>query len=115
TMTVTAHIATGRSPDSIVYDGRSLWVALQNDWSVVRIDPTRNLVTQTVSVGSKDSTDGPYQVAFDGTQVLVSMPVSGRVARIDPTTGKVRYDRVGTAAACARIMPSPGGYWLDDT
>jgi hypothetical protein len=38
------------------------------------------------------------------------------VARIDPATSKVRFDAVGSAAAaCARVLPAPGGYWLDDT
>ena len=115
-MTLTAAIPVGRSPDSVVSDGRSLWVALQNQQSVVRIDPARNRVVQTVHVGSRDTSDGPYQIAFDGAQILASMPVSGRVARIDPHTGRVRYDKVGTdAAACARILPVTGGYWLDDT
>ncbi|MGN6608833.1 MAG: YncE family protein [Jatrophihabitans sp.] len=116
TMTVTARVATGRSPGSLVSDGRSVWGALQNEQAVVRIDPARNAVVQTVRVGSKDVTDRPYQVAWDGSQVLVSMPTSGRVARIDPATARVRYDAVGTAAAaCARILPAAGGYWLDDT
>jgi streptogramin lyase len=116
TMTITAQVPTGRSPDSIVYDGRSLWVALQNGHAVQRIDPARNAVVQTVRVGSKDSLDNPFQVAFDGTQVLASMPTSGRVARIAPSTGKVGYDQVGVAAAgCANLLPVSGGYWLDDT
>jgi hypothetical protein len=91
-------------------------VALNNAQSVLRIDPARNQVVQTVAVGSKDTSDSPWQLAYDGTQVLASMPNSGRVARIDPATAKVRYDAVGAAAAsCAHLLPAPGGYWLDDT
>jgi streptogramin lyase len=115
-MTVAAAIPVGRSPDSLVSDGRSVWVALNNGQSVSRIDPAANRVAQTVRVGSRDVSDSPFQLAFDGSQVLASLPVSGRIARIDPGTGKVRYDAVGTAAAaCARILPVAGGYWLDDT
>jgi YVTN family beta-propeller protein len=116
TMTVTAAISVGRSPSSVVYDGHSLWVALNNAQAVVRIDPTSGRVAQIVRVGSKDTSDSPWQLAYDGTQLLASMPNSGRVARIDPSTGKVRYDAVGfDAAACAHVLPAPGGYWLDDT
>ncbi len=115
-MSVTAAISVGRSPDSIVSDGSSLWVALQNNRSVIEIDPADNSVVRTVRVDSKDSSDGPYQLAYSGSDVLASMPVSGRVARIDPSTGRVRYDLVGAdAASCARILPASGGYWLDDT
>lgn len=115
-MAITATVRVGRSPDSIVSDGSSLWVALQNNRSVVRIDALRNIVTQTVRLGSRDTSDSPFQVAYNGSEVLASMPVSGRVARIDPSTGKVHYDAVGSdAAMCARLLPSRGGYWLDDT
>jgi hypothetical protein len=115
-MSITAAIPVGRSPSSIVYDGRSLWVALNNAQSVIRIDPVNNRITQTVHVGSKDTSDSPWQIAYDGSQVLASMPNSGRVARIDPGTGRVRYDVVGRdAAACAKLLPVAGGYWLDDT
>jgi streptogramin lyase len=115
-MSITAVIAVGRSPSSIVSVGPSLWVALNNAQAVVRIDPARSAVAQTVHVGSKDTSDSPWQLAFDGTQLLASMPSSGRVARIDPTSGKVHYDAVGyAAAACANLLPVSGGYWLDDT
>lgn len=115
-MSITTAIAVGRSPSSIVSDGHSLWVALNNDRSVIRINPATNRVDQTVRVGSRDTSDSPWQLAFDGTQLLASMPNSGRVARIDPATGKVRYDNVGyDAASCAHLLPVTGGYWLDDT
>src|SRR5581483_9240422 len=36
--------------------------------------------------------------------------------RIDVHTFVVTYDNVGfDAAACAVVLPVPGGYWLDDT
>ena len=115
TMQVVARVATGRSPGSIVSDGSSVWVALQNGNAVARIDPGTNAVVANVVVGRGD-TDSPFQVAFDGTQVLASLPGSGRVARIDPRTSRVRYDAVGRdAAGCARVLPAPRGYWLDDT
>jgi len=115
-MTVSAAISVGRSPSSIVSDGHSLWVALNNDRSVIRIDPASNRVVQTVHVGSKDTSDSPWQLAYDGSQLLASLPNSGRVVRIDPASGRVHYDNVGfDAAACAHLLPAPGGYWLDDT
>lgn len=115
-LTVSATISTGRSPASIASDGRGLWVSLSNDAAVTRIDPATNRRTATVFVGSRKGADQPGQLAVEGTDVLVDMPASARVARIDIRTHAVRYDRVGVdAAACARILPVPGGYWLDDT
>jgi streptogramin lyase len=116
TMTVAATIPVGRSPSSIVSAGRSLWVALNHARKVIRINPARNLVVQRVRVGSADTSDSPSQLAYNGTELLAAMPNSGRVARIDPATGRVRYDAVGAdAAACAKLLPVAGGYWLDDT
>jgi streptogramin lyase len=115
-MSVTADIAVGRSPSSIVAAGRSLWVALNHARKVIRIDPARNRVVQSVRLGSRDTSDNPWQLAYDGTELLASMPNSGRVARIRPRTGTVHYDAVGfDAAACANLLPASGGYWLDDT
>ncbi len=117
TMRVVARIAAGRSPGSVVSDGSSIWVALQEGAAMVRIDPALNAVVQTVRVGRRDLTDGPWQATYAGSQILISMPGSGRVAHLDPRIGRVvGYDDVGAdAASCAHILPAPGGYWLDDT
>ena len=117
TMGIVARVTAGRAPGSVVSDGTSVWVALQEDAAMARIDPALNAVVQTVRVGRRDLTDGPWQAAYDGSQILVSMPGSGRVAHLDPHAGRiVGYDAVGPdAAACAHILPMPGGYWLDDT
>lgn len=115
-MSIVAQIPVGRSPSSIVFDGHALWVTLNNDRSVVRLDPATNAVTRRVKVGKQDGTDGPWQAAVDGSQLLVSLPGSGRVASVDLHTFAVTYDTVGfDAAACAHLLPVPGGYWLDDT
>lgn len=116
TLAVTATVSTGRSPSSITSDGKALWVSLSNDGAIARIDPATNRQTLAVPVGSRKTVDQPYQVAFDGKDVLASMPGSGRVVHVDPKTHTVHYDRVGyDAAACAHILPTTGGYWLDDT
>ena len=117
TLDLTEGIDVGRSPSSITTDGTSVWVALQHGSAVSRINPATNTVTKTVPVGHhRTGTDGPWQLAYDGTQLLASLPGSGRVARINPRTFAVHYDNVGyAAAACAQILPTTGGYWLDDT
>ena len=116
TLAVTATVTTGRSPVSIASDGKALWIALNNDGALARIDPATNRQDLVVPVGSRKGVDQPYQLAFDGSDVLASMPNSGRVARVDPRTHTVHYDKVGYAAAeCAHILTMPGGYWLDDT
>jgi streptogramin lyase len=117
TMLVDARIRVGRAPAGIVSDGSSVWVLVQEDGVLARIDPATNAVVQTVHVGDRGGADDPYQLAWNGTQLLVSLPGTGRVARVDPDRGRVvGYDAVGyDAAACARVLPAPGGYWLDDT
>lgn len=117
TMQITARINVGRGPGSIITVGQSVWVVIQTDGFVDRIDPATNAVVQTVAVGRRGGTDFLYQAAWNGSQILVSLPGSGRVAHVDPVRGRVAsYDAVGSdPASCARILPAPGGYWLDDT
>lgn len=116
-MQVTARINVGRGPGSIVTEGQSVWVVIQTDGFLDRIDPATNAVVQTVAVGRRGGTDFAYQAAAYGAQLLVSLPGSGRVAHVDPDRGRIiGYDQVGAdAAACARLIPASGGYWLDDT
>ena len=117
TLDLTEGISVGRSPGSVATDGTSVWVALEHDSAISRINPATNTVTKTVHVGRRGTgADGPWQLAYDGTQLLATLPGSGRVARINPRNFVVHYDNVGTdAALCAQILPVPGGYWLDDT
>jgi YVTN family beta-propeller protein len=117
TLHVQATVATGRSPAGVVYGGGSLWAPLNNGRSVDRIDPATNTVAQQVPVGrQRGLSDEPVKAAWDGTSLLVSLTGSGRVAHVSADGRRVWYDTVGAEPlACARILPVPDGYWLDDT
>ena len=117
TLAVQARIPTGRSPDNIVYGDGRLWIPQHNDRSVAIINPDSNRIVRTIRVGHQnDSTDGPLNVAWGNDELLASLPGSGRVAHVSADTYRVTYDAVGAdAAACAAIVPVPGGYWLDDS
>jgi hypothetical protein len=117
TLAIQARIPTGRSPGNIVYGDGRLWIPQGNDRSVAAINPESNRIVRTVRVGHQnDSTDGPLTVAWGKDELLASLPGSGRVAHVSGDTYRVTYDAVGTdAAACAAILPVPGGYWLDDS
>ncbi|MEP6642263.1 MAG: hypothetical protein ABJB93_10195 [Gaiellales bacterium] len=117
TLAIQARIRTGRSPNNIVYGGGRLWIPQANDRSVAVINPHSNQVERIVPVGQQnDSTDGPLKIAWGNGELLASLPGSGRVAHVSARTYRVTYDAVGAdAAACASIVPVPGGYWLDDS
>jgi len=117
TLAIQARIPTGRSPNNIVYGDGRLWIPQGNDRSIAVISPDSNRIVRTVRVGKQnDGTDGPLKVAWGNGELLTSLPGSGRVAHVSGSTYRVTYDAVGTdAAACAAILPVPGGYWLDDS
>jgi DNA-binding beta-propeller fold protein YncE len=57
---------------------------------VVKIDPTTDTVTATVTVGF----DPRGGVAFDGTNIWVTHSIGGTVWKINPTTNTVTPVRV---------------------
>jgi YVTN family beta-propeller protein len=67
------------APGAIASDGRSLWVALANRNTVVRVDPATNTVQQTISVDK-----GPAAIAVGGGFVWVANSLAGTVTQIDP-------------------------------
>ena len=71
---IESSISVNGLPEDIEYDGQYLWVTLPHSDSsfgtgnsVCKIDPTSNIVVETIEVGN-----GPQQIAFDSGDVLIS-------------------------------------------
>src|SRR5664279_2090243 len=71
------------TPWGIAFDGSGIWVTNYRSFTVSRIDPNANAVTDTVGVGSF-----PRGVAFDGTNLWVANSGSPTITR-EPPPGTV--------------------------
>jgi streptogramin lyase len=106
-------------PASLAYGSGSLWVAMQDDHTVLRVDPRTLAVERTIGIGAEPS----HVAAASGiVWVLCSRP--SRLFEIDGGTGTVvrsiglaQRIRVGPLKG-ARLWPpislaaSPGAAWL---
>ena len=118
-MRIIARIHTGRFPAYLTAGGGSIWVAQDEATSVARIDPDTNALVATIPIGSQGSGKvQPFDVTWDPhtDQVLVTLnPGQGRIALIDGASQQVHMLDVAPAFACGRALPTPDGFWLDDT
>ena len=80
-------IAVGNGPSGIAVGEGGVWVADSLDNAVVRIDPNRRAVVETIPVGQS-----PAGVAVGGGSVWVANSGDGTVSRIDPVTDDGRED-----------------------
>jgi peptide/nickel transport system substrate-binding protein len=97
---VATRAATGAGAD---------WVTSYDNGTLLRIDPRRLLVTQTVAVGH-----GPTGVAVTAGDVWVALSIDGTVSRIDPaTSATVQRIQVGTDPT--GISAGDGDLWVSNT
>lgn len=82
---VTAMIGVGSSPQLITSGHGSVWVAVRDIDSVVRIDPKTNKVTSTIKTGGK-----PGGVLSTAEAVWVSNMLDNTISKIDPTSGEIK-------------------------
>lgn len=114
---VVAKIAVGLSPSGLVAAYGKVFVVNSNDGTLSRINPATNRVHGTVAVGFKPpfGANFPRPAAFRGS-IWVPVPSLQEVVRVDPLTMTVRArEHVGPALACGRLLPAPGGFWMDDS
>ena len=74
-------IRAGTGPTAIAATSRAVWVANSLDGTVSRIDPSRDVVTATLTAGND-----PSGLAISPEAVWVTNEFSGTVTRIDPRT-----------------------------
>src|SRR5262249_28740789 len=79
-------INVGNAPTAVAAGPGAVWVANSQDATVSRIDPAKNRVVDTITVG-----EGPsgLAVAPGGKLVWVSTAPSGTLSKIAPTAGRV--------------------------
>ena len=82
---VTAMIDVGTSPQLISAGHGSIWLAVRDIDSVVRIDPKTNKLTSTIKVGGK-----PGGVLSTEDAVWVSNMLDDTISKIDPTSGEMK-------------------------
>jgi YVTN family beta-propeller protein len=81
---VTSMIDVGESPQLIASGHGSIWVAVRNNNSVVRIDSEKNKVIATIPVGRE-----PCGVLSTKESVWVSNLKDRTISRIDPESNKI--------------------------
>jgi YVTN family beta-propeller protein len=74
-------VPVGASPSAVAAGDGSIWVANGDANTVSRIDPTRQVVIETIPVGH-----GPDGIAFGGGFVWVANSLDGTVSKVDPRT-----------------------------
>lgn len=88
TLTKSWQVAVGKEPKTLALgpDGK-LWVAVQGDDKLVRIDPS----TRAVTSFPLDYASAPYGVAFtpDGTKGLLTLAGRSALVAFNPSTGAI--------------------------
>ncbi len=108
-------IAVGRGPRAMVEYGGTLWVTLNGDDGVERIDVhTLKVVGAPIRVG-----DGPQAIAAGLGSIWVANRDDGTVTRIDPATGRVSGSPIHVGSHPLAIAIADGAVWVtnagDDT
>jgi len=103
---IQAAVPLASAPAAAVAGFGAIWVSEVNADRVVRIDPERRTVVQTIRVGR-----GPDAIAVGAGDVWVANSLDGTVSRIDPgTDGVVQTIRVGSDPS--GIAVAQGRVWV---
>jgi len=103
---IQATVPLASAPAAAVAGYGSIWVSEVNADRVVRIDPGRRTVVQTIRVGR-----GPDAIAVGAGDVWVANSLDGTISRIDPgTDGVVQTIRVGSDPS--GIAATHGRVWV---
>ena len=94
------------SPSAVAADNDAVWATVNDASAVVRIDPARNAITDTVDLGFD-----PWAVTVGDASVWVSDYDHGAVVRIDPRTRKVTA-RIPVPSGPTEMATAPGTRWV---
>ena len=101
-------IAVGRGPRGMVEYGGKLWVAVNGDDRVERIDVhTLKVVGAPIRVG-----DGPQAIAAGLGAIWVANYDDDTVTRIDPATGRVSGSPIQVGKGPLAIAVADGAVWV---
>jgi DNA-binding beta-propeller fold protein YncE len=83
-----ATIEVGPNPEYVAVSPDAVWVSNHRGGSVSRVDPARDAVVATISVGPEGPI-GPSDIIYAAGRIWVAIPNIRAVARIDPATNEV--------------------------
>ena len=94
------------APSAVAAGADAIWAAANDLNALVRVDPSRNAVTDTVALGFD-----PWSVTATADAVWVSDYVNDGVVRIDPATRTIAA-RVGVPSGPTEIAMSGDAVWV---
>jgi YVTN family beta-propeller protein len=103
--TVAGTYPAGQGPVALVYDGRSLWVASEDDATLLRVDTVSGAVLNTYPLGGS-----PRALAFDGSFVWAALVDTNEIVKVDPASGQVAA-RVAVGERPAALLYDGATLW----
>jgi YVTN family beta-propeller protein len=94
------------SPSAVAAGAGAVWATANDANAIVRVDPARNAVADTVAVGFN-----PWGVVAGDDAVWVSDYVNDAVVRVDPKTLRVTA-RIPVASGPTEMALAPGTLWV---
>ena len=88
----------------------SIWVAVPDSQSIVRIDPASGSVIDTIRVAGQ-----PARIAVAAGAVWVASTLSNRISRLDPATGSVTQTVRVSGSGASDIEAAGGAIWVADS
>jgi peptide/nickel transport system substrate-binding protein len=101
-------IAVGPSTTALALGAGSLWVADEERGAVLRVDPRRRAIVDTIPVGN-----GPVDLAVDRASVWVANNRDGTVSRIDPARGVV-VETISVGDGPRALAQTSDGIWVSN-
>lgn len=110
-MSIVGSVTVGGGPQTLTYDGNSLWVTSTDSSLLQRVDPDSRTVTNSYEMSSV-----PLGVRWAGDSLWVTLILENVLAEIDPGTGSVlrTYDLSldGQASLPSRMTYDGVSLWV---
>jgi glutamine cyclotransferase len=108
-----AEIHVGAQPKGILPADGAVWIANTHGGTVSRVDPGRNRVVATVTVGPTGNS-GPNWLTQGFGSIWVDVPNAGYVVRIDPATNTVlaSIPVPSPADPCGGLAVTSNAIWI---
>ena len=103
-------IDVGAGPADVAVDLDYVWVANEEEGTVVRVDPVLNEVTGKVEVGAE-----PRAVATGKGSVFVASTAAGTISKIDPQKVKLAGEPAAVGGAPTSLAVATDAVWVADS
>jgi DNA-binding beta-propeller fold protein YncE len=98
----------GQGPIALAFDGRSLWVASEDNGSLIQIDPLSGAQLNTYPLGGN-----PRALAYDGAFLWAALTNTDEVVKVDPASGAVAA-RVAVGDEPVALLYDGASLWTAD-